>query len=186
MNKFVVNTSVAADKQSSSAASKLANAKKKRASSTRKTISFAPSENRPEILLEDIKKSKNKTQKFVASANGIFHTHSVHLISSRVVRISIFFSTDVADKIPVTSKVEKAKLKRQSAQRKTISCPRPKIFLDDGNDSKVPHNLAVSGKVVIGELLYKSKFIEEILFLYRRSAASKSSSNKSHEKMFSS
>lgn len=66
MNTFPV------DKRSSADA-ELANAKKRRQSTTRKSISGVPSESRSEIVLDDIKKCKNKTEKNVAISNGKFH-----------------------------------------------------------------------------------------------------------------
>lgn len=53
---------------------KLAKAKTKRTSATRKTISFAPPEDSSEIAPEDFKKMKCKVEKSVASENGMFYS----------------------------------------------------------------------------------------------------------------
>lgn len=52
----------------------------------------------------------------------------------------LYFLTNVTDKNPATSKLEKAKAKRQSAARKTIS------FLNDDDDNIMMNNLPDSGK----------------------------------------
>lgn len=71
-----------------------------------------------------------------------------NFISIRVVsKKKLYSSTDVADKNEATSKIEKAKAKRQSTQRQTVSCSRPEISDNDNNDGKVMNNSTGSGKI---------------------------------------